>query len=113
MLIVKRYVNSNYIEQIATNKVEVYNKTKPVKLLKAKAASIMIINLMNCVLQNLPSLISIFRIHHHPMLKRFYLKRLLLLTTHPSFNSNQKKKKSENYKQSSNRIKQLMINDRN
>jgi hypothetical protein len=37
---------------------------------------------MDCVLQDLPSLIGVFRIHHHPVLKRIYLEIPLLLIAH-------------------------------
>lgn len=55
---------------------------KPIKLLEAESASIVIVNLLNRMLQNLPSFLCVFRIHHDPVLERLYLKVLLLLTTH-------------------------------
>jgi hypothetical protein len=42
----------------------------------------MIVDFMDCVLQDLPSLIGVFRIHHHPVLKRIYLEIPLLLIAH-------------------------------
>ena len=58
------------------------NKTKPIKLFKTKTTSVVIIYLMDCMLQYLPSLVGVLGIHHHPMLERLYLKIPLLLTAH-------------------------------
>ena len=55
---------------------------KPIKLFEAKAASIVIVNLMDRMLQNLPRLLCVFRIHHDPVLERLYLKVLLPRSTH-------------------------------
>lgn len=43
----------------------------------------MIVNLMDCMLQNLPGLFGVFRIHHNPVLESLYLEIPLLLITHP------------------------------
>ncbi|KAI5381293.1 hypothetical protein KIW84_UN0669 [Lathyrus oleraceus] len=49
-------------------------KKKPVKLFKTETASILIIYLMNCMLQNLPSMFSISRIHDNSVLESLNLK---------------------------------------
>lgn len=55
---------------------------KPVKLFEAKAAGVVIVNLVNRMLENLPRLLGVFRVNHDPMLKGFNLKVALLLSTH-------------------------------
>ena len=57
-------------------------KKKPVKLFKTETASILIIYLMNCMLQNLPSMFSISRIHDNSELESLNLKIPLPLVTH-------------------------------
>lgn len=54
----------------------------PVELLKAEAASIVVVDLMNRILQNLPSLFSVFGVHLHLVFKGLYLEILLLSLIH-------------------------------
>lgn len=54
----------------------------PVELLKAKAASIVVVDLMNGILQNLPSLFGVLRVHLHLVFKWLYLEILLLSLIH-------------------------------
>lgn len=54
----------------------------PVELLKAETASIVVVDLMNRILQNLPSLFSVFGVHLHLVFKGLYLEILLLSLIH-------------------------------
>lgn len=55
---------------------------KPIKLFEAKPASIVIVNFVNRMLQDLPGLLCVLGINHDPMLKGLNLEVPLLLSTH-------------------------------
>ena len=55
---------------------------KPVKLFKAETTGVVVVYLVNCMFENLPGPVGVFRIHHHPVLERLYLKIPLPLVTH-------------------------------
>lgn len=62
------------------------NKKEPVKLFETETTSIVIVNLTDCMLQNLPGLVGVFWIHHHSVFKSLYLEIPLLLVTHRNYN---------------------------
>lgn len=58
---------------------------EPVKLFETETASVVVVNLVNRMFENLPCLVGIFGIHQHAVLERLYLEVPLLLVTHFSF----------------------------
>lgn len=75
----KVFPTSNNIVLIMRKK-----RVEPVKLFETETTSVVVVYLMNRMFQNVPCLVTIFRIHHDPVLERLYLKIPLLLVTHLS-----------------------------